>query len=131
MPIATHLDNAERARALYLLTLARDELTPAERTRLDSLYRLVLSLLADPSVTGLEARNLLERRRSEAIRAAGANARAVERIEAAPRSYLLSQDAAGRGAPSRVRGAGAGTRRSERRDLRGRAGTVAHRGRGP
>ena len=93
MPIATHLDNAERARALYLLTLARDELTPAERTRLDSLYRLVLSLLADPSVTGLEARNLLERRRSEAIRAAGANTRAVERIEAAPRSYLLSQDA--------------------------------------
>ena len=44
MPIATHLDNAERARALYLLTLARDELTPSERTRLDSLYRFVLSL---------------------------------------------------------------------------------------
>jgi Kef-type K+ transport system membrane component KefB len=93
VPIAIHLDNAERARALYLLTVARGNLSTTERNRLDALYQFVMGLLADPSVTGLEARNLLERRRLEAIRAAGANARAVERIESAPRSYLLSQDA--------------------------------------
>jgi Na+:H+ antiporter len=92
-PIAIHLDNPERARALYLLTLARGDLTPWERARLDDLLALVLQLLAQPDVTGLEARNLLERRRSEAIRAAGDHGAVVERVRTAPRSYILSQPA--------------------------------------
>ena len=93
-PIAIHLDNPERARALYLLTLARGDLTAWERTRLDDLLKLVLQLLAQPDVTGLEARNLVERRRSEAIRSAADRAAVVERVRTAPRSYILSQPAA-------------------------------------
>ena len=93
VPIAIHLDNSERARALYLLTLAVGDLTPWERERLDELFQLILDLLDRPDVTGLDARNLVERRRAEAIRVAGANQRVVERIQHAPRAYLLSQDA--------------------------------------
>ncbi len=93
VPIAIHLDNSERARALYLLTLAVGDLTPWERERLDELFRLVLDLLDRPDVTGLDARNLVERRRAEAIRVAGANQRVIERIQHAPRAYLLSQGA--------------------------------------
>ena len=93
-PIAIHLDNPERARALYLLTLARGDLTAWERARLDELLALVLQLLAQPEITGLDARNLLERRRSEAIRLAGDRDAVVERIRSAPRSYVLSQPAA-------------------------------------
>ena len=79
-PIAIHLDNPERARALYLLTLARGDLTAWEHARLDELLALVLQLLAQPEITGLDARNLLERRRSEAIRLAGDRDAVVERI---------------------------------------------------
>ncbi|HEY3669708.1 MAG TPA: cation:proton antiporter [Acidimicrobiia bacterium] len=94
VPIAVHLENAERARALYLLSLALDDLTRWERERLTELFRLVLDLLERPDVSGLDARNLLERRRAEAIRIAGSNPRVADRIEQAPRAYLLSQDAA-------------------------------------
>src|SRR5262249_54803682 len=46
-----------------------------------------------PEVTGLEARNLVERRRAEAVRLAR-NARSVtERIQHAPRGYVLMQEA--------------------------------------
>ena len=93
VPIAIHLDNGERARALYLLTLAMGTLTPWDRKRLDQLFQVVLQLLDQPDVTGLDARNLVERRRSEAIRGAGDNPRVVDRIKHAPRAYLLSQDA--------------------------------------
>ncbi len=93
VPIAIHLDNGERARALYLLTLAMGELTPWDRERLDQLFDVVLQLLDQPDVTGLDARNLVERRRAEAMRCAGDNERVTDRIKHAPRAYLLSQDA--------------------------------------
>ena len=64
VPIAIHLDNPERARALYLLTLALDDLASWDRGRLDELFRLVLDQLERPEVSGLDARNLLERRRA-------------------------------------------------------------------
>ena len=52
-------------------------------------------LLEQPDVTGLEARNLVERRRAEAAPARRSdNPRVVDRIEHAPRAYLLSQEAA-------------------------------------
>jgi len=93
VPIAIHLDNAERARALYLLTLALGDLTPWDRRRLDQLFQVVLHLLEQPDITGLDARNMVERRRAEAIRIVGDQPRVVERIEHAPRAYLLSQEA--------------------------------------
>jgi Na+:H+ antiporter len=92
-PIAIHLDTLERARALYLLSVALGDLEPWDRQRLDQLFEVVAQLIEQPDVTGLDARNLVERRRSEAIRLAQDNPRVVDRIEHAPRAYLLSQEA--------------------------------------
>jgi Na+:H+ antiporter len=92
--LATHLDRPERARALYLLTLALGGLEPWDRSRLDELHDLVLTALEQPDLTGLDARNLVERRRAEAIRLAGGDRAVAERIAGAPRTYLLAQDAA-------------------------------------
>ena len=96
-PLAIHLERTERARALYLLTLALGELSPWDRERLDQLFKLVIDLLEQPDVTGLEARNLVERRRAEATRRlregvapGGAMRAALDRVEHAPRSYLLN-----------------------------------------
>jgi Kef-type K+ transport system membrane component KefB/predicted amino acid-binding ACT domain protein len=92
--LATHLDRPERARALYLLTLALGGLEPWDRSRLDQLHDLVLAALEQPDLTGLDARNLVERRRAEAVRLAGGDRAVAERIAHAPRTYLLAQDAA-------------------------------------
>lgn len=89
MPLAAHLATAERARALYLLTLAGNDLDPATRSRLDDLYELLQSLLSHPELTGRDARNLLERRRAEAQRIAD-RADARERLVNAPRAWLLT-----------------------------------------
>jgi len=91
--LATHLDRPERARALYLLTLALGGLEPWDRTRLDDLEGLVLAVLERPELTGLDARNLVERRRAQAMRIAGGDERVQERIATAPHTYLLAQDA--------------------------------------
>jgi Na+:H+ antiporter len=91
--LATHLDRPERARALYLLTLALGGLEPWDRSRLDELHDLVLAALEQPDLTGLDARNLVERRRAEAIRLADGDRAVAERIARAPRTYLLAQDA--------------------------------------
>ncbi len=92
-PIATHLERPERARALYLLTLALGDLERWDRERLHQLYKLVLDLLEQPEVTGREARNLVERRRAEAMRLASNGRGVAERIQHAPRGYLLMQEA--------------------------------------
>jgi Kef-type K+ transport system membrane component KefB len=92
--LATHLDRPERARALYLLTLALGGLEAWDRSRLDELHDLVLAALEQPDLTGLDARNLVERRRSEAMRLAGDDPAVTERIARAPRTYLLAQEAA-------------------------------------
>jgi Kef-type K+ transport system membrane component KefB len=94
LQIASHLDTPEQARALYVLTVAINDLEPWDRGRLDQLLELVLVVLERPSLTGLDARNLVERRRAEALRLAGARDEVVERIQHAPRAYLLSQEAA-------------------------------------
>ena len=90
--IATHLERAERARALYLLSLALGDVEAWDRQRLDGLYTLVQAAIARPELTGREARNLAEHRRVEAVRLTGGGP-AGERLQHAPRSYLLGQDA--------------------------------------
>ena len=94
LQIATHLDTAERARALYVLTVAINDLESWDRGRLDQLLGLVLTVLDRPSLTGLDARNLVERRRAEAIRLAAGDTDVTDRIRHAPRAYLLTQEAA-------------------------------------
>jgi Kef-type K+ transport system membrane component KefB len=92
LQLATHLERPERARALYLLSLALGALEPVERSRLDDLLFLVAATLEQPALTGLEARNLVEQRRAEVMRFADDD-RLRERILHAPRAYLLSQEA--------------------------------------
>jgi Kef-type K+ transport system membrane component KefB len=93
--LAVHLGNPERARALYLLELALAPLEPVERSQLDELLRLVLAALEQPELTGLDARNLVERRRLEARRLINGDRGATERIELAPRAYVIATDATG------------------------------------
>ncbi len=92
LQLATHLETPERARSLYVLSIALAELEPVERNRLDELHRLVIAALEQPGLTGLEARNLVGRRRLEAASFTD-SARARDRIEHAPRAYLLAQSA--------------------------------------
>ncbi len=94
LQIASHLDTAERARALYVLSVAINDLEPWDRKRLDDLLDLVLVVLDRPQLTGLDARNLVERRRAEALRLAGSDPGVIDRVQHAPRAYLLNQDAA-------------------------------------
>jgi Kef-type K+ transport system membrane component KefB len=93
LKLASHLERPERARALYLLSTALGELEPVERSRMDELYWLVMTMLEQPNVTGLEVRNLVEQRRAETMRLV-TDPTEQSRVEHAPRAYLLSQAAA-------------------------------------
>jgi len=90
--IASHLDRPERARALYLLSLALGDLEPWHRQRLDALEELVEAALVSPALAGRDARNLVEQRRAAAIRVAGAATPAARRLEHAPHAWLLNQE---------------------------------------
>ncbi|MEJ7765161.1 MAG: cation:proton antiporter, partial [Acidimicrobiales bacterium] len=92
--IATHLDKPERARALYLLSVAMGDLEPWERERLDRLNELIQRALARPDLTGLEARNLVEARRQAALRLLG-DSPAAPALAEAPRSWIVTNDPAG------------------------------------
>ncbi len=93
LTLAAHLHSAARARMLYLLTIAYGDLEVWERSLLDELHGLVLAALAQPGVADRDTRNLVERRRAEAIRLAGRDQQVIERIDAAPRGYLLCESA--------------------------------------
>lgn len=93
LQLATHIDRPERVRALYLLSLALGELEPWERRRLDELVERVLGVLDEPELTGLDARNVVERRKAEAARLVGGASWTADRIEHAPRGYVLTQHA--------------------------------------
>ena len=94
LQLASHLDTPERARASYLLAAARDDsLEVWEFERLSSLHEVVQRALADGELTGVEARNLIERRRTEAMLLARDRPDVVERIRYAPRSYVARQQA--------------------------------------
>ncbi len=91
IPIALHVEQAERARALYLLSLALGPIDSDERQRLDELSSQVQEALSHPELTSRPARNLVERRRSEAVRIVGAETPAAARVNDAPLGYLLAQ----------------------------------------
>ncbi len=95
MQVASHLDTPERARALFLLTVARrGDIDRQDHERLRELHELIQEVLAHDELTGLEVRNLAGRRRAEAARLFGDRPELVRRIEDAPQSYLLRESSA-------------------------------------
>lgn len=95
LTLAVHIGGANQARALRLLTLASmDDNDRTERQRVDELHRLVQEALTQPELTGLEASNAVSQRRAEACRLT-TDPEVKERIDAAPRSYVLATTAEG------------------------------------
>jgi Na+:H+ antiporter len=90
LQLAAHLGSLEQARALYILTLASEDLGTVERTRVDTLLGLVEAALAHPELTSRAATNTIEQRRNAASRLTNDRA-AAARLETAPRAYVLSQ----------------------------------------
>jgi Kef-type K+ transport system membrane component KefB len=90
LQIASHLASREQARALYLLSVASDDFDRADLAALSTLYGLVDSVLVHSEVVGREATNAVEQRRAEATRLVGADVDARERLDAAPRAYVLA-----------------------------------------
>src|SRR5262249_19680213 len=89
LTLATHLETPERARALYLVSLAVGDLEVWERDRLDQLFARVLSVLNQPDLTGRRAGDVVESRRTAAMRLAPSNG-VADRVRSAPRAYLLA-----------------------------------------
>ena len=90
LPLATHVETPERARAIYVITALRQ--ADAERWELDrlrQLHDLVQSVLGDTGLTGTDARSLVTQRRREAVAGVDADADLMARIEAAPRSFVI------------------------------------------
>ncbi|HEX8769921.1 MAG TPA: cation:proton antiporter [Acidimicrobiales bacterium] len=92
LQLAVHLGSSEQATALYLLTLASNDLEPAERARLDLVHDLVQAVVRDPGLTGRDVANAVERRRAQARRVV-TDSWARERIDAAPRTLVLAESA--------------------------------------
>jgi Kef-type K+ transport system membrane component KefB len=90
LQLAAHIGSLDQARSLYALSVSADEPGDADRSRLDALYDLVTAALAHPELVGREATNTIDQRRAEATRLVGANKGARERLELAPRAYLLA-----------------------------------------
>jgi UTP:GlnB (protein PII) uridylyltransferase len=90
LQLAAHLGSSEQARALYVLTLASEDLDQRERSRLDTLLELVEAALAHPELTSRAASNTIEQRRNAAARLSDDPA-VIARLAIAPRGYVLSQ----------------------------------------
>jgi Kef-type K+ transport system membrane component KefB len=87
--LASHLDTPERARALYVVSaLLGGDKERWQLARLRTLFEMIEEALAHDELTGVEARDLLGRRREEAL-ALTTDERVRELIEEAPRSYVL------------------------------------------
>ncbi len=114
---ARHAPRAPRAgsRALPADRSRSATSSPWERERLDELLALVLELLEQPELTGLEARNLVERRRAEALRLVERRCpRRASASQHAPRGYLARAGGARHRAAGRAARAAARPRRSAR-----------------
>lgn len=92
LQIASHLERPDRARALWLLSLALAPMPPVQRQRLDALYELVQAVLARPELAGREVRNVVQQRRLAACRTAGPGTAPAERLEHAPQAWLLAHE---------------------------------------
>ncbi|HTN79661.1 MAG TPA: cation:proton antiporter [Acidimicrobiales bacterium] len=90
LQIAAHIGGSEQAQALYVLTLAAEDLDPVDRARVTALFDLIEAALAHPELTSRSATNTIEQRRNAAVRLAASPAVAA-RISIAPRAYVLSQ----------------------------------------
>ncbi len=90
LPLATHVETPERARATYVITALRQaDQERWELDRLRQLHDLVQAVLADTGLTGTDVRSLVTRRRREAVAVVDADADLMARIEAAPRSFVI------------------------------------------
>lgn len=90
--LASHLDTPERARALFVLSaLHGGGREPWEHQRLRELHRLVQEVLANDPLAGGAGRNVVARRRSEAMALVEDEA-AAHRLTRAPRPYVARQE---------------------------------------
>jgi Kef-type K+ transport system membrane component KefB/glycine cleavage system regulatory protein len=88
-PLAIHLRTREQTNALYLLTLAVGELDPVSLQRLSEVRRFVVATVEDLSEGWPHLVDVLEARRERAAELLEGN-RAVDRVNAAPRPWLLA-----------------------------------------
>ncbi|MDP1820541.1 MAG: cation:proton antiporter [Acidimicrobiales bacterium] len=90
LQLAAHLDDPDRARALYALSALRaPDPERWEMERLRTLHELVQAALADDELVGSDARTIVEARRLRAGELAGDSPGARQRLELAPRAYVL------------------------------------------
>lgn len=90
--IAAHLGDQEQARELYVLSVALNSLESWEASMLDDLHRLVMLGLEDPTLKDAGTGTILERTRDRAAALVADHRHLVDRISAAPISYLLAEE---------------------------------------
>lgn len=93
LPLAIHLERPERARALYLLTLAQNELDSWVGERAGLLHDAIQQLLSHGDLTSRHARDLAAQHRRSAV-AAATSPGTRARLERAPLPWLVGQDPA-------------------------------------
>ena len=90
LELAVHLVSAQRARALYLLTLAAERFPDWHLRRLDELARLVIQALEQQQgLTGREAANLVNRHLARAAALIADQPSAAALLEHVPRRCVL------------------------------------------
>jgi Kef-type K+ transport system membrane component KefB/predicted amino acid-binding ACT domain protein len=88
-PLAVHLRTREQANALFVLTTALGELEPVSLLRLAEIRRFIIETIDDLSEGWPHLLDVLEVRRQGA-KALLRGGRAADRVDAAPRSWLLT-----------------------------------------